>query len=102
MPERRKWSIGDRVVCTCNHPDGNYDIVVGSTGTICSVDSRIGVCWDDKVDRGHDCACDEELCKYGHGWWVDEDQIEPEADDGVVFEFDEEAFNKLVFGGQGG
>lgn len=97
MPE---WNVGDRVVSTANHPDGNPDIVVGFVGTVCAIaDDRVGICWDEPIENGHDCTYDGEgRCEYGHGWWVYEDQIEPEADDDTTFEFDEDEFNKLVFG----
>lgn len=98
MPE---WNIGDRVVSTTNCPDGNPTIVVGFTGTICAINGRIGVCWDEPIENGHDCACDGKgHCELGHGWWMYENQIEPEPDDGTTFEFDEDEFNKLVFGGE--
>lgn len=91
--------VGDRVVCLVDYPDMNSSIRVGSTGVICVIDSRIGVRWDIEVD-GHDCENHSgPHCKYGHGWWVDWDQIEPIVEnDDTVFEFDEEEFNKLVFG----
>lgn len=94
------WEVGDRVVSTVDRPDGNSNIRIGSTGTVCAIRSRIGVCWDDDVD-GHDCetSSDGPHCEHGYGWWVDAHQIEPETeDDGVAFEFDESEFNKLVFG----
>ena len=94
MPE---LNIGDRVVSTVNHPDGNPDIIVGSTGTVCAIDDRVGVCWDEPIESGHNCRCDGEgRCEHGYGWWVYEDQIEPEPDDDTTFEFDEDEFNKLV------
>lgn len=99
MPE---WKIGDRVLSTANHPDGNPDIVVGVAGTICIIDSRVGVCWDEPVEGGHECACGGKgHCPYGHGWWMYDDQIEPEPDDDATFEFNEDEFNKLVFGEAG-
>lgn len=93
-----EFSVGDRVVSTANHPDGNEDIVVGSTGTVCCITDRIGVRWDEEIEGGHGA---EGHCEYGYGWFVDEWQLEPEPDDGVTFEFNEDEFNKLVFGGIG-
>lgn len=97
-----KWNIGDRVVCIESHPDGNQDIIAGSTGTVCVISrstGRIGVNWDEPIERGHVCVYDAKgWCESGHGWWVHGYQIEPELDDDTEFEFDEEEFNKLVFG----
>lgn len=92
------FHVGDRVVAVVNYPDGNESINAGKTGTVCVIDDRIGVCWDDPVD-GHSCDYrGEEHCEFGYGWWMYEEQIELEQDDGTLYEFDEEAFRKLLFG----
>lgn len=97
MPE---FKVGDRVVCIEDNPYGNEDIFVGSTGTVCveDCDGDVGVCWDDKIDAGHDC---DGACEYGFGWYVYPDNIELDTEAYKPFEFDEDEFNKLVFGGVG-
>lgn len=96
-----KWKIGDRVVCTKDHPDANHDIVVGSSGTVCAISGRrVGVRWDEPIERGHECIFNNKVgCERGHGWWVDRSCLELEQDDDADFGFDEDEFIKLVFGG---
>ena len=88
------FSVGDRVRCVINHPDGNKDIVVGSTGTIVCMRSRIGVRWDDEIAAGHTCTSGyTEHCELRHGWFVDKDYIEravpPEETETMVVDMDE-------------
>lgn len=94
MPE---FKVGDRVVCAEDNPYGNNDIFAGCTGTVCveDCDGDVGVCWDGKVDGGHDC---DGTCEYGFGWYVYPESIELDAEAYEPFEFDEDEFNKLVFG----
>lgn len=94
-----EWSVGDRVVSVVDSPEGNDDIVVGSTGVVCEIlpesDQRnIGVRWDRYSRNQHSCGGE---CVSGHGWYVYADEIAHELND-EPFEFDEEEFNKLVFG----
>lgn len=82
-----KWQIGDRVICTVDHPEGNKGIVAGMTGYVCSFNewraemgfSSIGVCWDENIGSGHNCA---DTCEWGHGWYMREESIaeEPVSD----------------------
>lgn len=83
------FEIDDRVECILDHPDDNNDIVSGCIGTICQLDDgRIGVCWDKRVARGHDC---DGNCTDGHGWYVECEYIRViETGD---FEVDEEMLN---------
>lgn len=55
-----------------------------------------GVCWDDKVEGGHNC---DGSCEYGFGWYVSPSAIKLDTEADEPFEFDEIEFNKLVFGG---
>lgn len=89
-----EFNIGDRVVSIVDHPDNNKTIVVGSIGTVCAIGSSLGVRWDEPVENGHELGGE---CEYGYGWWVYADQVEIEPDD-EPFEFDEEEFNKFLFG----
>ena len=88
--------VGLRVECIRDNPDDNDDIVVGSQGTICCVDSeqQIGVCWDEKVCGGHNCG---RHCEFGHGWYVRSHDIRviSELKD---LEIDEDAFAELFSG----
>lgn len=100
MPE---FNVGDRVVCLVDYPDDNEDVYAGCTGTVCRVNpdedsGDIGVCWDDKIQGGHNCCGS---CEYGHGWFVRPRMIKPDTESDEPFEFDENEFNKLVFGGIG-
>ena len=66
MPE---FKVGDRVICVEDNPYGNDDILAGNTGTVCREDDYgdVGICWDDKVEGGHNC---DGSCEYGFGWYV--------------------------------
>lgn len=94
MPE---FKVGDRVICVEDNPYGNDDIFAGNTGTVCREDDYgdVGVCWDDKVEGGHDC---DGSCEYGFGWYVSPSAIKLDTEADEPFEFDEIEFNKLVFG----
>ena len=79
------FSIGDRVRCIVDHPDGNRDIVIGSEGVVVRVTSdgstNIGVEWDDKISSGHNL----DYCISSHrGWYVSKNEIElvPDLDAG--------------------
>ena len=66
------YEIGQRVELVIDHPDNNYSLVRGDTGTVVKVygdgaTQSIGVQWD-KYVNGHDWASD--TCLEGHGWWV--------------------------------
>ena len=62
------FSVGDRVLCVAEAPDGN-ESVHGLTGTVLATNGlRLSVCWDAPVDHGHNCNRDE--CEWGHGWNV--------------------------------
>ena len=94
------FEVGDRVECLVDHPDNNIDIVVGSLGTVCEtreeMELSIGVCWDNKIEDGHDCGGN---CATGYGWRVHPSQIglyQESNDD--PFEFDEHSLQNLLFG----
>ena len=72
MPE---FKVGDRVICVEDNPYGNDDIFAGNTGTVCREDDYgdVGVCWDDKVEGGHNC---DGSCEYGFGWYVSQSSIQ--------------------------
>lgn len=100
MPE---WKVGDRVISVVDHPDYNSSIVFGASGYVCGFSKEradqgfraVGVCWDDNIDGGHGCHGD---CEWGHGWFMYEDELEPEPTD-EPFEFNEGEFRLLIFGG---
>ena len=93
MPE---FKVGDRVICVEDNPYGNDDIFAGNTGTVCREDDYgdVGICWDDKVEGGHNC---DGSCEYGFGWYVSPSAIKLDTEADEPFEFDETEFNKLVF-----
>ena len=83
-----QYHSGDRVVSTVDNPDGNEEIIVGSTGTVvCGYSDDtydiILVDWDD-VTTGHNgndfCACGDGPLPEFSGWWAACDAIE--MDDG--------------------
>ena len=93
------FNCGDRVRCIEDRPDGNPDIVVGSTGTIVCLATRIGVRWDESVKGGHECATMEGVhCESGYGWFVDPPQIEllrpPKEEENM--EIDRDAWGSLI------
>ena len=86
------FEIGDMVRSIVNYPDNNQNIVIGSKGTIVNIDYNIiYVEWDDDVG-GHTC---DGRATDGHGWNVEQSQIELE-DDGIQYEFNEEEFRLLI------
>lgn len=93
-----KFTIGDRVVCTYDHPDGNSDIVIGSTGTVCDFSSRkgrVGVRWDKRLFEGHSCS---NSCDDGYGWYVDACRLEydvPVEDNSDIY-IDDVVFNSFL------
>jgi len=87
-----KFCVGDRVESMVNHPDGNKDIRIGTTGTVCRIAGSINVRWDHAVERGHDCGGH---CERGYGWNVYDHEIKLyEEDDGV--EIDENSFMSII------
>ena len=67
------FECGDRVVLIVDE-DIDGLLIQGQVGTVCDVgNDRIGVRWDDEMERAHVCGgtCDDK-----HGWYVDEDEIE--------------------------
>ena len=72
--------IGDRVICTVDHPDDNPDIICGSLGTVVVFDEEfyrhIGVEWDNEIKDGHSLRSSGVHAKDGHGWWMKEQEIE--------------------------
>lgn len=92
-----EFKVGNRVISVADYPAGNMDIIVGSAGVICAladVGLRLGVRWDDEIRGGHNLH--GEISDF-RGWWVSYRDVILESDD-KPFEFDEEEFNKLVFG----
>lgn len=71
------FKVGDRVRLLVEEPDGNPDLQIDSLGTVCAIDdlgfSQVGVSWDDEIHGGHGC---NNTCDYGHGWYVDDNEIE--------------------------
>ena len=91
-----RFSVGDRVISVVDAPDGNKGIHIGSTGVVCRTSTgRFAIYWDEDVG-GHSC---EGYCPNGHGWWVGacDVELDDETDD-EPFDFNEDEFNKLVFG----
>lgn len=78
-----RFQIGDRVRCINEWPDKNDEINIGDTGTVCEVnevgDLSVGVSWDHAIILGHSCKGN---CAYGHGWYVNESDIELISDAG--------------------
>lgn len=72
-----QFQIGDCVRCVNEWPDENDEINIGDTGTVCSVDDdgvlSVGVSWDHAINLGHTCRGN---CALGHGWYVNESDIE--------------------------
>lgn len=68
-PEDIDAKIGEMIVLTVEHPDGNADLYMGDVGTVCNTyegtQYAIGVDFGRKISRGHDCGGS---CEYGHGW----------------------------------
>lgn len=89
------FKIGDRVTAIVNHPDGNRSIFEGDLGTICNIEhahaGRFGVCWDNRIERGHSCS---RTCEHGYGWNVyGHDIILYEEED-----IDEDSFLQMIGG----
>jgi hypothetical protein len=66
-----EYFIGQRVVLIADYPDGNQELVVGKTGTVCNTPYRsrgdvwVPIRFDERHRRGHDC---NGTCERGHGW----------------------------------
>lgn len=87
------FEIGDRVRSIVDNPDDNDNIIIGSVGTVVYIDGDIiFIDWDEDV-CGHTC---DGHARDGHGWNVEEYQIELE-DDGIQYEFDEDNFRCLIW-----
>lgn len=67
-----KFEIGDRVICTKDHPDGNqYLFAERSTGTVMAIESDYyGVSWDV-----------EQNSIFSTWWYVGENEIRKLDDD---------------------
>lgn len=84
------FSVGDKVRCVKDYPDDNKFIFAGCTGTVVIIEEghlSIGVRWDHCFETGHDC---HGYCNFGHGWFVNEYDIELVAED---IEIDVSAFD---------
>ncbi len=90
-----EFCVGDRVVCVVDHPAFSRYLVKGDTGTVCGIlGTSTMVCWDKEIEDGHDCGG---KCESGHGWIVNAREIELEEGYDEPFEFDESAFQELLF-----
>lgn len=78
-----EFHVGDRVVLIKPDRDNNQSLYVGATGTVCVVDRRVGVEWDEQIVEGHSCS---DHCEYGHGWFVDKDYLSLIFSDGELIE----------------
>ena len=88
--------IGDRVICL-KSTDGNT-MIVNQTGTVVSVDGRIGVAFDKDIG-GHSLWNN---CKDGHGWWCNPDTLELISEEKLNVELaDDEMIMSLLFGKHG-
>ena len=71
------FSVGMRVICVRDHPDGNEHITAGHTGTIKSIISEsfrpLGIEWDHNCG-GHDLNGE---CRRSHGWFCPVGYIAP-------------------------
>lgn len=79
------FSVGDTVRCVKDYPDDNEFIFTGCTGTVVIIEEGrlpVGVRWDHCFETGHDCSG---YCDFGHGWFVNECDIELVAE-GVVID----------------
>lgn len=82
MQEKCGFRIGDRVVLTVER-DPDDGVCRGATGTVCDITSmknklNIGVRWDQKEERYHDC---NRTCEMGYGWFVPYDCITHQVSD---------------------
>lgn len=94
-----KFTIGDRVVCTYDHPDGNSNIIIGSTGTVCHINyyrkGLVGVRWDKRLSIWNSCGG---TCDDGHGWYVAACRLEYDvpAEDNSDIYIDDVVFNSFL------
>lgn len=83
--EYEGFKLGDRVIVTRRHPQGNETLCPGDMGTVCNISSSsihpIGVQWDRSVS-GHNC---DKCCTTGYGWYVHPTDIALQ-DDSVEWE----------------
>ena len=90
-----KYKVGDRVVCKGNYY--NRDIA-GKVGTVKGAKlTIIGVEFDERVS-GHGC---DGRCKYGHGWWVPAESLQPLNNHKIVIPQTENNACKTLRGQQG-
>lgn len=78
------FNVGDKVRCIRDYLDDNEFIFAGCTGTVVVIEEgslHVGVRWDHCFETGHDC---NGLCGFGHGWFVNECDIELVAEDVVI------------------
>lgn len=66
------FSVGDLVVSIVNHPEGNLDIYIGTTGTVVDIDLGLRIVkvhWDFErpSQQAHSCGG---RCPDGYGWNV--------------------------------
>lgn len=72
MPEEKYgFRVGDTVVFTADR-DPDRGVVRGQIGRVCNLEEQyedgcIGVEWDLRQEKYHDCG---HTCKNHHGWWV--------------------------------
>lgn len=70
-----KFKVGDKV--RYKHQDPADNVEVGEVGTICGISEvtgNYGVAFETKDVYRHSC---DGLCCDGHGWWCDENTLEP-------------------------
>lgn len=87
-----RYEIGDRVKAVVDYPMLNNNIFAGDLGTVCELGFRVGVKWDKELPNGHSC---DEHCKYGHGWYVEEHEIE--LFDDIADGINEDSFLSIAF-----
>lgn len=88
------FNIGDKVECVLDSPKGNESIAIGMQGVVCNIiksSPYIGVRWNERLVRGHDC---QGACTRGYGWFVNARDIK-HIDDGDEFDADTTEFDKL-------
>ena len=78
MPSTFKYRPGDKVICLTHMPDGNPEIIMGSTGTVVVYEEGsyppIGVEWDHQMRSGHNLRGNLPSGST-QGWFVKHEQI---------------------------
>lgn len=84
-------NVGDRVVCTVDHPDGNYKIYKGYTGTIRHDRDRFPYRYGVEFDKDIDGHSLDGLVNNNQGWWMREDELKllVSPEEGEEFDVDE-------------